>query len=1343
MRIVVDNLDSKALSANLAVTKPAQIVLTPEAEWLLCVTASHFGIHQRLGELLDEVYHPYMNPALALKLLRKCILGDLWFFISLPESTRALRAIFACYLHIYKGIKDADQALKLGAEVLEFLAGISAIEHEDASLLSDILAWLEAESAAKEELYMRHNGILRKGLLKLPDLADLRPRALLLLKKTFLSSLKSWQHQSTLLPAHIAIPFPYSGFWLQNMQQLSQQLSFTSIAKVPSYSDIAKSFRENIIHIPDAKDKLDYIFALLRLEGMEELQANLLWDLNRELTGLYKQMPATAIPDVIDTVIEALESFHHSHLSIVLDCLGGFGKTVISAGVKAHIQHFIHRFTLIAFTAPGEVSISEDWQVSTDKNHIKHLRVYMELIALNPTLCKDLLANLVINVSKYGIFISDEDLFQKDVSALLNADIKDVYIQLRHLLRQFPVFYSEIGAEGEIRDLSTEVDEMSQRQDRLIHFLRKQVHTESNNTHISLCAAILEYWTDLDVMHLRGQIPADVMQYLKSGDPMQKEQQRCVNGFLAEAHLSTHQLLELSWQSLERLFESKEQDFYLKRLKLLCDIHLLLKDKYGLDPYDIVKFLTRYKFFDYKQQNRLSTSLVRRDYDSSIRQLLGYIGKLNNIILNPAPSAGWENIFYKRHIAAGIPSMYGVYREPKLEAMGMVFRIENVLRRLFEYNIKQININYINGKNLRRIVRILELYNLALEQELLTNEAFSSSVKMLDAALSISNCSLSQYMDIFRLLKDSVSEIINEYYYRYYDPELRRSICQNCSGVDTEMEAEAFYRKLLMGSFMVQGLDVFITNLMETLSGMKRIFSQDNIPKLMSYDPDKLFFRLHAGSSHLENQVMMGSKAYFLKKLWHYEFPIPPGFVISTELYRNREIINAHPDISYEFDLLFKEQLQRLERHTHARFGDAQKPLLLSVRSGAPMSLPGAMDTFLNIGLNDEVSLLLSKQNNYGWTAWDCYRRLIQSWGMAYGIPRDEFDQVMLDYKKKHVVSQKTHFSASVMQQMCEDYKAVLASHSITLEQDPFNQLYQAIGHVLDSWNTQRAKMYRRKLNISDDWGTAVIIQKMVMGNISLQSGSGVFFTHADWVDGPGICLNGDFTISSQGEDVVAGLVHTLPISEEQASHQVRSGQASLEKSFPAIYNRLLRFARHLIMDKNYPHQEIEFTFEGPSEEQLYILQTRNQVIQQVPDYMVLDIDASDKERIGSGIGIGKAALSGLIVISKADIDRFAPLGQALILVRPDTVPDDMALLFECQGLLTARGGVTSHAAVTATRLELTGIVNCWDLLVNEQNSSCRIGKVHLKAGDAITLDASTGSIYLGYLPLKSVKDIF
>jgi pyruvate,orthophosphate dikinase len=220
----------------------------------------------------------------------------------------------------------------------------------------------------------------------------------------------------------------------------------------------------------------------------------------------------------------------------------------------------------------------------------------------------------------------------------------------------------------------------------------------------------------------------------------------------------------------------------------------------------------------------------------------------------------------------------------------------------------------------------------------------------------------------------------------------------------------------------------------------------------------------------------------------------------------------------------------------------------------------------------------------------------------------------------------------------------------------------------------------------------------------------------------------------------VAGLVHTLPISEAERIHS--EGEISLEKDFPALYQRLLRYARQLIEERNYPHQEIEFTFEGRSEKQLYILQTRNQVIHKKPEYQVLGTSKCKMESLGNGIGIGKGALNGIVVINQSDIEKYKDRGEALILVRPDTVPDDMVMLFECQALLTSRGGVTSHAAVTATRLGLIGVVNCRDLVVDEKNSICRIKDISLKAGDKIALDATGGTIYLGHYPLQSVQSL-
>ena len=1346
---VVDSIESQALTVNLQNTRVIEIPLDDSAKWLLELSSDYFGVNQRLRAFLDELYHPFVNPSIALGLMRTSILGDLWWYCAHEQTEKALNVILDFYQKAETTCTKDEQRKKLFQDFLEFCTALC--EHGLPALYQRVLDMIGAFCAAHQMLFIRLSSVARKSLVKLEQKGADSEQCTQILRQLLEATLSHWQNSTDInswlnrlqdKPEDMDLSLlPSDDFYEQWQKVLRDATNTLDLQAVPAFSEIASLHRNYIREFPHLSHRVQYIFFLLGLPTMIDLMDHILWDLNRQLANLYEELSPQEVSLMLDTVFETLVSFSKTHLSIVLDCLHTIGKAVLKGSNLDLKRKIIEQIISLGYTPPGEVRIASDWQIDVDKNHVKHLRILLELIAIDPMRNKDLLAFTIISMTRKGVFISDTDLFQKDVSAFLGADLSPIFVQSKHLLRIFPVFFNEIGAEGEIRDASTNLDELSQRKDRLIHFLRKQVHTESNNTHITLIENILRYWVTLDPSPLKNNIPEDVWLQLKTLSRHTQAQSKAVNAFLAQIGLSYTELLALSWQRVEIIFKDLEEDYYAKRLKLLCYCHFLLKDKYNLDPYDIVKFLARYSFFDAKEQNRLRTSLTRKDYDSASRQMLGYIGKLNTQILDPKPTIPWENIYYKRHIAAGIPSMYGIYREPKLEAMGMVFRLENVIRRMFERSREQLNLSYINGKTLRRIVRILDIYDYAMKQEMVTSDAFGTALAMLSSVQNISNISLEQYLDIFNLLKDSVNEIINEYYYRFYDSQLASLEAKLGSRKQKEIFAEEFYRSLLSASFLVQGLDYFITRILESLNEMRQLFCKEDIVKLMSYDPDRLFFHLYTRNSRIENQVLLGSKAFFLKRLHQYEFPVPPGFVITTDLFRNREIINTHPDISAEFDTLLKLNLKRMEQHTNLEFGNPERPLLFSVRSGAPMSLPGAMDTFLNIGLNDEITERLSQQKNYGWTAWDCYRRLIQSWGMAYGIDRDEFDHVMIEYKKQYEVPLKTQFSDKQMKDMAYDYKSVLDRYDVAFEQDPHLQLYKAISHVLDSWDTERAKLYRAKLHIAEEWGTAVIIQKMVMGNISLESGTGVLFTFADWHHEPGICLNGDFTLCSQGEDVVAGLVHTLPISEAERKRQ--QGEISMEKDFPDLYHALLRYAKQLIEEKRYPHQEIEFTFEGTSEEQMYILQTRNQVIIKSPEYKVLGTKESKLHSIGTGIGIGKGAMNGIIVIREEDIQLYKAQDIPLILVRPDTVPDDMVLLFECQGLLTSRGGVTSHAAVTATRLGLIGIVNCRELLVDEDNSTCKIGDLQLKAGDKISLDATGGTIYLGHYPLQSVYSLF
>lgn len=1353
----MDKLESKALAENLAVTSVKQVVIPPRQLWLLECSAGYFGIQKRTRQFLEELNHPYSNLDAVLTLMRQSVLADLWLYLGRPDAGEALDAIQAVFSELWQMAMEEALRIRLLSQYLEFLQLLGDQGDAAKPFLSGALDTLAAWRPGREEVFAKSSGILLKLFSRLqPLLSD--PAAPFGFARSILrDTLQMWQRESKLdqwwekngqllsldrkqLDARIG-----KTFYRRLLRDLEACRNLEDLAGVPHHGQLCVLHRELLNEFPGLAEKIHYLFYLMNLPAMQELQEHLLYDLNRLLQALGKGFSPRQLNSLLDSVFGALKDFRATHNAIVLDCVLSLAKALVGQVEPEVAKRCVRRSIELGFTPPGEIRIKSDWQLEVDSNHVKNIRAWLEIVGLNPLLCKDMMAALIINLTQKGVFISDTDLFQKDVSAFLNSSFKPLVVQVKHLLRLFPVFYNEIGAEGEIRDISTEIDELCQRRDRLIHFLRKQVHTESNNTHIQLTRKILKYWLDLDPGPLAGLIPADVDPDLGEGDSFAREQQTVLRKFLQDHELDLDGLLSLSWQAVSQLFPESGPDepHTLRRLKLLLHIYYLLLDKYRLDPYDIVQFLTRYSFFDTAQQSRLRQSLARNDYDSSIRQMLGFIQRLNAIVLDPKPTQAWENIYYKRHIAAGIPSMYGSYREPKLEAMGMIFRLENAIRRALELNIKQINLSYITAKTIRRISRVLDIFQLGLREEGFKSEAFASALEMLESSRKLVNLSLDQYLDIFKLIKDSINELIDEYFYRFYESELSHfngSAGRAKRSQKDQQLAEEFYRTLLSSSFLVQELDNFVAQIISSLSAMKSLFNPAQVAKVMSYDPDLLFVNLSARNSRSDNQVLLGSKGYFLKQMQHFELPVPPAFVITTELYRHRDIVDLHPGIEQEIDELLKDNIARLEAQTGLRFGDPNAPLLFSVRSGAPMSLPGAMNTFLNIGLNDEITLRLSQRPNYGWTSWDCYRRLIQSWGMAYNIDRDEFDAVMIAFKRRYQTKLKTQFSPEQMRKMCAAYKQVLAKHGVELEQDPFLQIKQAIIHVLDSWNTERAVLYRQKLHIADEWGTAVTVQKMVLGNISLDSGSGVVFTHASYSASGGINLNGDFTLCSQGEDVVAGLVYTLPISEEQRKAGSYELNVSLEKDFPAIYHRLLRIAGYLINDKGYPHQEMEFTFESPQEDTLYVLQTRNQVITKALAYTVFAVPKRDLKHIGGGIGIGKGVLNGLVAFSRRDIEALKDKGLPLILVRPDTVPDDMELLFDCQGLLTSRGGVTSHAAVTATRLGLVGVVNCRQLKVFEDQGCCRIGERTLAAGEAIAIDAGSGAVHLGHYPVEKLR---
>jgi pyruvate,orthophosphate dikinase len=469
----------------------------------------------------------------------------------------------------------------------------------------------------------------------------------------------------------------------------------------------------------------------------------------------------------------------------------------------------------------------------------------------------------------------------------------------------------------------------------------------------------------------------------------------------------------------------------------------------------------------------------------------------------------------------------------------------------------------------------------------------------------------------------------------------------------------------------------------------------------------------------------------------NFGLPVPPGFIVTTEVFRFREIIEGYPPAEKNFREQIAQHVALVQKATGKAFGKIENPMLFSVRSGSSISQPGMMDTFLDVGINQDIVEAIAAKTGNVWFAWDNYRRFLQCYGMSFGLERDDFDAIINEFKAKSGIPLKRKFSGRQMKEVTLAYKKMIEDTGICVTDDPFEQLHLALNQVLNSWESPRAKTYRQIMGISDDWGTAVTIQNMVYGNISRDSGSGVFFTHNPRWSEDSLRLWGDFTTFNQGEDVVAGLVKTLPISITQQEIEMRETDMTLETHFPEIFAALKAWANDLIYEKGWSPQEMEFTFESPHQKDLYLLQTRDMAIREHKKALSFDLESLAEEQIlGHGIGVSGGAMNGRLVFSLDDIDRWREREPEtrLILARSDTVPDDIREIYAADGLLTARGGMTSHAAVVAHRLGKTCVVGCGNMICHEKQKKIYFDKSLFQSGDYISIDGGNGEIYKGLI---------
>ncbi len=508
----------------------------------------------------------------------------------------------------------------------------------------------------------------------------------------------------------------------------------------------------------------------------------------------------------------------------------------------------------------------------------------------------------------------------------------------------------------------------------------------------------------------------------------------------------------------------------------------------------------------------------------------------------------------------------------------------------------------------------------------------------------------------------------------------------------------------------------------------------------------KYVYLFSEGNAGMRN--LLGGKGANLAEMTGLGLPVPQGFTISTEActkyYEDGRQIN--PEIQAEI----MEYIDKLEKITGKKFGDKENPLLVSVRSGARASMPGMMDTILNLGLNEDVVNVIAKKSNNPRWAWDCYRRFIQMFSdVVMEVGKKYFEQLIDKMKAEKGVTYDVELTADDLHELANQFKAEYKSKIGTdFPDDPKVQLFEAIKAVFRSWDNPRANVYRRDNDIPYSWGTAVNVQMMAFGNMGDDCGTGVAFTR-DPATGEKK-LMGEFLINAQGEDVVAGVRTPMKIAE-------------MENKFPAAFEEFTKVCR-ILEDHYRDMQDMEFTVEN---EKLYMLQTRNgkrtaQAALKIacdlvdegmrtPEEAVLMIDPRTLDTllhpqfdtkslkaatpIGRGLGASPGAACGQIVFTADDAEKWKSAGKKVVLVRLETSPEDITGMKASQGILTVRGGMTSHAAVVARGMGTCCVSGCGDINMDEENKRFTLGGKTFHEGDYISIDGSTGNIYDGIIP--------
>lgn len=1138
------------------------------------------------------------------------------------------------------------------------------------------------------------------------------------------------------------------------------------------------------------------------------------------------------------------------------------GKSVIESGNIGLIDFFEDILVRSKFSFPEISGIASDWSVIVNSSHLENIRTWMKLIEINPPVMKKLSASLIVNLKLYGVFLKDTDVFQRDISKLLNSNYRDVFYLIISLASVFPAFYHDIGATGDIRAFTERID-TNHKMDDLIHFMRKQVHVESSSQTVSLLQRIMEYWMTGRKTLLKNMVPAEVYDNLGEfftlinldveqaprviyhealkrfpgqGDAKfwdfldavdesafmefvdgasfegvtEEEKKKAIHYFSLyfETRLPTEMtkilhfmknkfsldsskkiiwkfIYEISDDDFRKMFdEVRTRDISkvnIEKFITFLHVYRLLFDKYNFTDIRVIEKLELYAreilfeppagFFDAIKGPDTLAAL-----DVLLREQLVL---KDEILLSSQVFEPLDTIDLKRHIAFGIPSMYGSYKEKKFDTLKVFFHMNLIRVRFFETIIEDMDIPAGGAIRFGDVKKVLKLFIKTFVIDGLANQEMLNYNNLLETP----NLKLSQLRDIVThtlTIHGEISDRFNETF-KYVCREAIRNIgvkriarqyIPRDNADNADIIIDRFVRSQIMQSPLLQLFDNFLISLKDRLAhliGVRgdavclneyhrspgvgnsvweviRLLDDPSDPfdPYDPYDEEDHYAQIHdikkIAEAHGEEERYapvweIGSKAHGLLFIANMEgVNAPPGIILSSELYKRLgDAIINDTESRQQMIYLLKRYI---DKFTGNRYGNPRNPQLLSVRSGAVFSMPGVMDTITNVGMTRDILNYYARTDQ--WFACDCYRRFLQDLAISYyGMSRQVFENLMYDYKERVGVDLKEKMSGDQMADLAIQYYDEIRNQGHYIPEDPYEQLLYSIVAVFRSWNSPVAMKYRELVNISDEWGTAVIIQNMVFGNSSPDSITGV--VHSRYHGNEKIDLFGEYKTRSQGHDIVSGVARVFPISEDQKKvYRKFASMPSMEEKFPDLYNMLFNAVQR-IRDKWGNDLQIEFTIENRT---LYMLQVRGMVNQIFEVEELVDSpDALEPYLLGQGLAASGGVVSGRAVFDIGRIDevraRFP--GDRVVLVRPETNPEDVVGMEKSDGILTCIGGMTSHAVLQMRRLEKSGVSDFSIMHIDEEgnqasveNAAAEDGHVLVREGDCITIDGSTGNVYMG-----------